>query len=275
MVKDLKNRLISFSIVFPTVIYLLQYHYTKHVLGSVIGIVAADEIQKVTRCGVRSLGSRIENFIVSFSMFMSAAFLGAAALNFALFLAVFVAMLSGMCRHSISENSVKVSAFQELGLDIVGYVYVSYLWSHSLLLLSLPYATKILLYTILITSMGEHGGLFIGSMFGRHKVIPHLSPNKSVEGFAGSIFCTVFSSWLFGVLSSEGLPFTSLDYWILGVMIGIFGIIGDLAESFMKRCYGIKDTGNLLPGWGGALDRVDGLIFTFPLVYYYIYYIAY
>jgi phosphatidate cytidylyltransferase len=106
----------------------------------------------------------------------------------------------------------------------------------------------------------------VGRLIGRHKMIPRISPGKTWEGTAGGVLATIFVSSLAGP-SLLGLP------WLLcaglGLLIGFAGITGDLVESFMKRSAGVKDSGWLLPGHGGVLDRIDSLIFAAPAVFYY------
>jgi len=117
-----------------------------------------------------------------------------------------------------------------------------------------------------VTWITDTGAYFVGSRFGRRKLAPRLSPNKTVEGaIGGLIFATAMSiawgSWI-------GLP-----WWhcaILGPILGFLGQIGDLCESALKRDLGIKDFGGIMPGHGGILDRFDSLLFTAPIAYYYL-----
>lgn len=107
---------------------------------------------------------------------------------------------------------------------------------------------------------------FVGSRIGKHKLCPTISPGKTVEGFIGGIVGTI----LLLVGLAHLFHFSILHMSILGVCIAIVATIGDLVESSIKRLTGIKDSGQLLPGHGGALDRFDSIMFTVPFVYYYI-----
>jgi len=160
--------------------------------------------------------------------------------------------------------------------DLFGHVYLSYLWSHSLLCLRLPhhsplaaYPLTLVCFVIVCTVAGENGALFVGRAIGSHKLAPAISPNKSIEGAIAQLFVTLLSALVF---ASLWLPdeVTLHDTVILGLLIGVMGIIGDLLESLLKRAVNVKDVGTLLPGTGGVLDRVDGLTLTFPVVYYYV-----
>ena len=113
------------------------------------------------------------------------------------------------------------------------------------------------MYTIITTSFGEHGGLFIGTLIQSPKVLPYLSPNKTLAGLFGSFFGCFFTSlsigyFIFNYTSSPllYLPFSSYTHYAgMGLLIAIFGTIGDLLESYLKRSFAVKDTAALLPGW--------------------------
>ena len=116
--------------------------------------------------------------------------------------------------------------------------------------------------------MTDSAAYFIGSAFGKHKLFPRVSPNKSWEGaIAGFIFATI----TLVVLKIFLLTFLSLNQIIaLGIIIGIFGQIGDLIESLIKRDAGVKDSSNIIPGHGGIFDRFDSLLFSAPLIFIYL-----
>lgn len=106
----------------------------------------------------------------------------------------------------------------------------------------------------------------VGRLFGRHKLIPRISPGKTWEGTVGGILATTVASGLAGPLI---LGLAWAPSCLLGALIGMAGSIGDLVESYLKRAAGVKDSGRLLPGHGGVLDRIDSLLFVAPLVYYF------
>ncbi|MBR6267158.1 MAG: phosphatidate cytidylyltransferase [Selenomonadaceae bacterium] len=109
---------------------------------------------------------------------------------------------------------------------------------------------------------------FTGSAIGSHKLCPSISPNKTVEGFLGSVVGTTASV---AALGSNFFPFSMYEMAALGFAISIFATLGDLVESVFKRYTGIKDSGSLIPGHGGVLDRFDSVLYTAPLVYYFAY----
>lgn len=118
------------------------------------------------------------------------------------------------------------------------------------------------LFTIWATDSGAY---FIGKSLGKRKLWPEISPNKTVEGFFGGIFSALIVGVLFYVFSS--LDYTLLQLLLISLIIAIFGQLGDLVQSAYKRHYGVKDSGKLLPGHGGILDRLDSLIFILPILH--------
>lgn len=128
-----------------------------------------------------------------------------------------------------------------------------------------------LLYLLSITKMTDIGAYFSGKIFGRKKLAPYISPQKTWIGAIGGLMMAILASFLFHKLSLTGVAFTlHLETSLcLGALIAILAQIGDLAESLLKRDAGVKDS-NRLPGLGGMLDMVDSLVFTTPLIYLYL-----
>jgi phosphatidate cytidylyltransferase len=127
------------------------------------------------------------------------------------------------------------------------------------------------LYLVAVTKFSDMGAYLTGSLIGRHPLIPHISPKKTWEGFFGALAFSLLASagmWKLMPLHLPGLTLTHAV--ILGLLLGFAAVIGDLAESIVKRSTGVKDSGNLLPGIGGALDLVDSLLFTAPLLFFYL-----
>jgi len=115
----------------------------------------------------------------------------------------------------------------------------------------------------------DSGAYCFGRLFGKTKLAPTISPNKTWEGAAGGIFAALFVSYLISIVFTGIYP---LKYWmIIGIIVAIFGTLGDLIESLLKRNAGVKDSGNFMPGHGGILDRFDSLIFIVPFVYVFMY----
>jgi phosphatidate cytidylyltransferase len=115
---------------------------------------------------------------------------------------------------------------------------------------------------IVVTWLSDTGAYLVGRPLGRHRLIPHVSPNKTWEGFIGGLVCAALTGalaiWVFG------LGVNPLIGAVMGIILSLVGVVGDLAESVLKRQAGVKDSGHLIPGHGGMLDRIDALLFTFP-----------
>jgi phosphatidate cytidylyltransferase len=127
------------------------------------------------------------------------------------------------------------------------------------------------LYLIAVTKFSDMGAYLTGSVIGRHLMIPHISAKKTWEGFFGALVFALFCSLaLFKLMPGHLSVLTWTHATILGLLLGFAAVIGDLAESIIKRSTGVKDSGNLLPGIGGALDLLDSLLFTAPLLFFYL-----
>jgi phosphatidate cytidylyltransferase len=122
-------------------------------------------------------------------------------------------------------------------------------------------------YSLFIIWATDSGAYFIGRAMGKRKLWPEISPNKTVEGFFGGILCAVIVSILF-VLFSD-IDASIIELGIITIFLSIFGQVGDLVESALKRHYNVKDSGTLLPGHGGILDRFDSLLFVWPLIHFF------
>jgi phosphatidate cytidylyltransferase len=127
------------------------------------------------------------------------------------------------------------------------------------------------LYLIAVTKFSDMGAYLTGSVIGRHLMVPHISAKKTWEGFLGAIiFALLCSLALYKLMPGHLSVLNWTHATVLGLLLGIAAILGDLAESIVKRSTGVKDSGNLLPGIGGALDLLDSLLFTAPLLFFYM-----
>jgi len=127
------------------------------------------------------------------------------------------------------------------------------------------------LFLVMVTKFSDMGAYVFGSLFGRHPFAPHISPSKTWEGFFGALLTSLFASfWLFALMPEKLSAFRFDDVVILGLLLGFAAVIGDLAESIVKRGANTKDSSHLLPGIGGTLDLIDSLLFTAPLLFFYM-----
>ena len=132
------------------------------------------------------------------------------------------------------------------------------------------YNYKILFGLLILIWSSDSWAFVCGKLFGRHKLFERISPNKTWEGFIGSIILTTSTGY---VLSNNGFGLSQNEWMILGILAAISATLGDLFQSMLKRESNIKDSGNILPGHGGILDRFDSILLCFPVFYLYLYYI--
>ena len=178
----------------------------------------------------------------------------------------------GLCmRQLVSKSSA--SGIMAIATTLLGLMYVPWLLNFIQKINFFPDVGGkfFLLYFILVTKFSDMGAYSVGSLIGRHKMIPRISPGKTWEGFGGAILVSTGASVLFvHFFGSRMVGMTYVHAVILGVILSISAVIGDLIESLFKREAGLKDSGNLFPGIGGILDLLDSLLFNAPLMYLYI-----
>lgn len=160
---------------------------------------------------------------------------------------------------------------RDVGLVVTAYLYVPFLLAHLVMLRLLPDGSSWLLLIMLIVMTNDSAAYYIGSAIGKHRLYPAVSPKKSIEGALGGLLGS-----LGGTLLAKFTFFSSLSYvdaLLAALLVGITGQLGDLFESLLKRSFGVKDSGTLLPGHGGVLDRLDSIILAAPVTYYFAIYL--
>ncbi|NQT91051.1 MAG: phosphatidate cytidylyltransferase [Candidatus Omnitrophica bacterium] len=158
-----------------------------------------------------------------------------------------------------------------IATTVFGIFYISWLFSFMIKLRFMPPhgfdGRFLVLYLLLVTKSGDIAAYFIGTYFGKHQLIPRISPKKSVEGTVGGLI----ASFLAAVIFRGFLPSVNITHiFILGFLLSILSQIGDLSESLIKRDCKVKDSGTFFPGLGGMLDLIDSLLFTTPIFYFYL-----
>jgi phosphatidate cytidylyltransferase len=151
---------------------------------------------------------------------------------------------------------------------LLAITYVGWLLGFAILLHhTSSLGDELVLYVVGVTWIGETAAYLVGSAIGRHKLAPVISPKKSVEGALAQLAASIATGAAVGAWL---LPTCGVGVWIgAGALLGVVGQFGDLAESAIKRSLGTKDTGALIPGHGGVLDRIDSLLFNLPAFYYF------
>jgi len=173
-------------------------------------------------------------------------------------------------------RSSREKAFHDWAWAIAGAFYVGWMLSYWLSLRGLEDGRNWVYLAMLTTYANDTGAFFIGRAWGRHKLAPAISPSKTREGVIGGLTCAIAGAIVVATVLNVISPF-AFKYWqilVLGFLVGLFAQLGDLVESLLKRNMGVKESGNLLPGHGGVLDRFDSLIFVGAVVYYYVVWVA-
>jgi len=162
--------------------------------------------------------------------------------------------------------------FHNWAWTIVGALYVGWMLSYWLSLRGLEDGRNWVYLAMLTTFANDTGAFFIGRAMGKHRLAPAISPTKTWEGAIGGLISAILGAIVIAMVLNLISPF-AFKYWqiiLLGFLVGVFAQLGDLVESLLKRNMGVKESGNLLPGHGGILDRFDSLIFVGAVVYYYV-----
>lgn len=161
--------------------------------------------------------------------------------------------------------------FRDVTMSLFMTAYSVLLLVHITLIRNCQNGIALLFLTLLGTYITDTGAYFAGSFLGKRKLIEKVSPNKTIEGAIGGVLASVVSFLIYGaVMKSAGYDVNFLNLLILSVLCAVVAQLGDLSASLMKRSFQIKDFGNLIPGHGGVLDRVDSLMFVAPVVYHFI-----
>jgi len=171
----------------------------------------------------------------------------------------------------------KGGALTSWAWTMAGILYVGWLLGHLVALRGVTDGRNWVFFALLATFASDAAAFFSGRAVGRHRLAPRISPNKTWEGAAAGIVGALVLSLLFASPSVFGLSnplhIQALSYpqaLLIGALVSIFGQFGDLVESLLKRNAGVKDSGNLFPGHGGVLDRLDSVVFAGIVVYYYV-----
>jgi phosphatidate cytidylyltransferase len=155
---------------------------------------------------------------------------------------------------------------------LAGIIYLGWVPSRYVALIQMPHGREWVILALFSTFACDSSAYFVGRAFGRHKMAPGISPGKTWEGaasgVAGSVAVGLVIAWLFK------LPIGVFQAILLSIGISVFAQTGDLVESLFKRNMGAKDSGKALPGHGGVLDRIDSVVFTGLLVYYFVLWLA-
>ncbi len=163
------------------------------------------------------------------------------------------------------------TAARDIAYAVLGFLYIPFLLMHLVMLHQTAHGWQWLLVIMLIVMTNDTAAYYTGSAFGKHRLYPLVSPKKSIEGAIGGLGGSICGTMLAKFTFFPQMPLA--DALITAIVIGILGQTGDLFESLLKRSFGVKDSGNSIPGHGGVLDRLDSIIFAAPAMYYYVIYV--
>lgn len=222
-----------------------------------ITCIAIYEITKLLQENKIISYEAIVNYILAIVMFFAGYFFDTTSIGLVLLLYVSINFILYVTIQNITLTRLSQALF--VGLYVVLFMY------HMIMLNNTKY-----IWLVYIIAFGtDTFAYFVGVFFGKHKLCPHVSPKKTVEGAIGGVLgCTIITVIYFKVLGINNILYTI----IFSMFVSAFSIIGDLLASKIKREHGIKDYGNFLPGHGGILDRFDSLLFVAPVVYYFVNY---
>lgn len=265
------QRFVTWVSFFVFIFYCAFNHPTELIL--LLNIVGHDEYIRLT--GLSTSGSPTMRRTIGAVHAGAVSYLGYVGglrmMTLALFGCEFSLMLLNLWQ---AENGILPLNQEFLGAamaDMFGLVWTVYFFSHSVLIFNgFEEGRTLVLYGIVVIGLCDTFAYIVGKLVGRTYIFPRISGNKTLEGgigyFVGGVGGSLATVYYFD------LPMASSESILLGLLMGFFAMSGDLFESVAKRCFSVKDTGSILPGWGGLLDRLDSYLLSFPALYYYLCY---
>jgi phosphatidate cytidylyltransferase len=238
---------------------------TPYVFDVTIALVAILALHEFLSLG-RAKGYDLPLYLcIAIMLVIMAAFiLQELSVEFGMFTALLVIPASYVLGRKPLEDSLPSSAIAVLATTYVGML------GGSLIRLRgdfPPVGAKLIFFLLLVVWLGDSGAYYVGRSLGKHKLSPRISPKKTVEGLAGGIVTSIVTAVVIHFTFFKEFPLVHAI--IAGVILSFAGVIGDLAESMWKRSADVKDSGTLIPGHGGFLDRFDSIFFTAPILYCY------
>jgi phosphatidate cytidylyltransferase len=261
------TRIIVSAVAIPAIVlscYFGSYYFYAFVLG--IGIISYYEFWSFVK--KKHINSNLTIGIVAIGLIITNAFIKFIEFYPLLLILIIIITVTELFRNS-------GSAIINLGASLLGILYTG-LFSSTLLIIREFYSSDysnggyLLISVFASIWVCDSAAFFGGSVFGKHKLFPRVSPNKSWEGAFFGLFFAIIAMLIAKILVLEF--FSWFDIIILGMIVGSIGQIGDLIESLFKRDAGVKDSSGIIPGHGGVFDRFDSLLYTAPAVLLYIIY---
>ena len=260
----MKTRIIAAVVLIPVLIVLVLFapKMFSAVIFALLMSIGAYELLHRTHL-VQHPRLVLYSAVMAFAVIMWS-YAGAVQAYMLLGLMVFTMLLFA----EMMRDHVKIR-IEMLGLCYIAGVIVPFLLGALIRILGMTVGRYVILVPFMIAFMSDGGAYFVGLKFGRHKLAPVVSPNKTIEGALGGVGAAIVGMILYALVLDLAFPQFQVDYGmavVYGLCGSILGVFGDLCFSIIKRQTGIKDYGNLIPGHGGVLDRFDSMMMVAPLV---------
>ena len=267
------NRWITALILVPILLWVLVKGSTLLLAAvvSIVAIFAMGEYLKIIYQNDDNLVSntiKIISYAASITLIVSTC-LGSWEIEF-LILSLNLMALSIFVLFKFADNQ---EVFQLIAKQVLGIVYIPISLSLLIFMKELDQGNFWIIWLLIVVFSNDTGAFYGGKFFGKNALSPNISPNKTIEGSIGGIIASLIVGFIFSVIFFKDF---SLSFLMIpaSLMLAIAGQIGDLFESAMKRASNIKDSGSILPGHGGMLDRIDGLLLAIPVLYFYLVFIV-
>lgn len=256
-------REITAAILSPIAIWIIGWSH-PYVFDGAIALIAVLAMHEFLTLG-RKKGYDVPIFLCTLIMLviMAAFILPDLSVEIGMFAALLIIPASYVLGRKGLEDSLPSSAIAVLATTYVGMLGGSLIRLRN----DFPEGSKLIFFLLLVVWLGDSGAYYVGKQLGRHKLSPRISPKKTVEGLIGGVSASIITAIVIHFTFFRSFPLHHAV--IAGVLLSIAGVIGDLAESMWKRSADVKDSGSLLPGHGGFLDRFDSILFTAPILYCY------
>lgn len=259
------KRVVTGAILIPIVLYVVLYAsvFWLFAVSSVLCGLALLEYNNLSILKIRDSRSGFLGVLAGSVAPLAGFLFGDGAFMPLLIASCFLFFTYGMLRKRDLKDSAYDVAFRTLGVAYIA-IPISYL----VLIGALEGGRYWIVFLLFVIWANDTFALAVGKTLGRTKLLPEISPKKTMEGAIGGLAGGAAAAYI--ICRLLGLGIGALEAVVFSVIIGIIGMIGDLAESLLKRSADVKDSGTLIPGHGGVLDRIDSLIFPVPVVYYYL-----
>jgi len=262
------ERWLTSLILLPIIIIIIQVdrHDPPYIFFALTFIVSFYALKEFFNLALPSDSEKIKKLGVNFGLLFFSALcfiddykLLFAIISFILISSFFIPLIVGI---------KEILRLEVLGKFLLGMFYISYLFSHIFLLRKEQDGDHWVFLILCLIFLGDTMAFYVGKYLGRHKLSSLLSPKKTIEGSFGNLAGNICGVFLYRYFFFPQLILSKCI--VIALISGILGQLGDLFASYLKRSEGIKDSGKILPGHGGMLDRIDSLLFSIPFLYYYL-----